>query len=207
MKNFIWDIDRTLVDSFMAEKETLKEALYIVTGKHYNDSIMKMLAASTTDEFFKSINIEKDSEELKQINYNWGRLLNEREIKFFDGIKEVLVKLKEQGCFLAIVTSRTNKEFEELDNLKEELKLFTEIITSDMVEKPKPSPESMNLIIDKYNLNKEETVYIGDSSGDHLAAKAAEIKFCYAAWENKDSIKEYDYIATKPQEILELLEK
>ena len=34
IKNFIFDVDRTLIDSYNPELETLKEALFIVTKKN-----------------------------------------------------------------------------------------------------------------------------------------------------------------------------
>ncbi len=34
IKNFIFDVDRTLIDSYNTELETLKEALFIVTKKN-----------------------------------------------------------------------------------------------------------------------------------------------------------------------------
>lgn len=53
IKNFIFDVDRTLADSYQPELETLKEALKIVTNKKYNDEMMNQLTILTTDEFFE----------------------------------------------------------------------------------------------------------------------------------------------------------
>lgn len=204
IKNFIFDIDRTLIDSYKPELETLKEALFIVTKNLYDDEVMEKLTILTTDEFFKNLGIQKNSNTMKKINYYWETLLEKRKIHFFDGIKDLLIDLKENGFFLGIVTSRTKEELNELDELLEYTNLFDSIITSDMVTLPKPSPESINIIIDKFNLKREETIYIGDSEGDSIAAKTALINFGFANWENKNSVSQYDYLFEKPQDIRKL---
>ncbi|MBQ3511934.1 MAG: HAD-IA family hydrolase [Bacilli bacterium] len=205
IKNFIFDVDRTLVDSYIPEIETLKEALSIVTKEKYNNEIMNKLTVLTTDEFFRKLGIDKNSDTMKQINYHWGRLLKEKMPKLFLGIKELIQKLKEQGYFLGIATSRTKEELEELDELIKYINLFDVVITSDLINEPKPSPESINIIIDKYNLNKEETIYIGDSPSDQKAANNANVKFGFAAWENKNEISDYDYKFYSPEDIYELV--
>lgn len=207
IKNFIFDIDRTLIDSYKPELDTLKEALFIVTGNTYSDEVMNKLTTLTTDEFFENLGIDRNSDTMKNINYYWGSLLEKRKLHFFDGIKDLLLDLKENGCFLGIVTSRTEEEINELDELLEYINLFDMVITSDKVKSPKPDPESINVIIDKFNLKREETIYIGDSESDSLAAHNACIYFGYASWENKNAISQYDYLFERPQDINKSINK
>lgn len=207
LKNFIFDVDRTLIDSYKPELETLKEALFIVTRKNYSNDIMEKLTTLTTDEFFKNLGIEKDSDTMKKINHHWGSLLEKRKLHFFDGVKELLISLKENNYFLGIATSRDKAELNELSELSEYINLFDVVITSDMVEIPKPSPESINIIIEKFNLKREETIYIGDSQSDSDAAKNALIAFGFANWENKNFISQYDYLFETPKDIKKLYER
>ena len=156
------------------------------------------------NEFFKNLGIEKNSDTMKNISYYWGTLLEKRRLHFFDGVKELLIDLKENGYFLGIVTSRDNDELNELSELLEYIDLFDVVITSDMVSLPKPSPESINVIIEKFSLKREETIYIGDSQSDSIAAKSALISFGFANWENKNLISQYDYLFETPQDINKL---
>lgn len=201
IRNFIFDVDRTLIDSYKPELETLKEVLFIVTKNSYDNETMKKLTILTTDEFFEELGIEKNSNTMKNINHYWGLLLEKRKLHFFDGIKQLLINLRENKCFLGLATSRTKEELNELDELLECIGLFDAVITSDMVSLPKPNPESLNIIIDKFNLKREETIYIGDSESDSVAAKSALIYFGFANWENKNPISQYDYLFEKPQDI------
>lgn len=207
LKNFIFDVDRTLIDSFKPELETLKEALYIVNKIEYSDDVMNKLTILTTDEFFKTLGIKKNSETMQKINYYWGSLLKKRKLQFFDGIQEILMDLKNKGYFLGIATSRTKEELEELDELLKYINIFDIIVTSDMVKSPKPNPESINIIIENFELEREETIYIGDSQSDSIAAKNAQVAFGLAVWENKNTICEYDYLFETPKDIMKLYEK
>lgn len=204
LKNFIFDVDRTLIDSYKPELETLKQALFIVTNKAYNDDIMNQLTMLTTEEFFKGLGIDTKSDTMKMVNRHWGRLLNERKLKLFSGIREVLVDLKNNDYFLGIATSRTKEELEELECLMDIIDIFDIVVTSDVVSKPKPNPESLNYIIEKYNLERDETIYIGDSIADQKTAQKAYVYFGFAAWENKNEIKDYDYIFKTPQSIYKI---
>ena len=206
MKNIIFDVDRTLVDSYHPELTTLQEALYLVTGKHYENDVMDKLTVLTTDEFFRFLGIDDDAM-LKQINYHWGRLLQNSPVTMFTGIPEILTFLSEEHCFLAIATSRTWEELEEIDDLMKILSIFDCVITSDKVDKPKPNPESILTILDQYHLQPRETVYVGDSKSDMLASKSAGVFFAYANWDNHDDSITYDYLLNTPEDLKKLLTK
>ena len=180
IKNYIFDVDRTLVNSYLPELETLKEALLISTGKNYSDEVMNKLTILTTDEFFKSLGIDVYSTLMSEINHNWGVLLDKRKIDFFDGVKELLYYLKNEGYFLGIATSRDMDELHELSDIIECLDLFDYVVTSDMVKYPKPNPESINMIIDKYNLDITKSIMIGnDSISDIAGAKSVGLDTFY----------------------------
>lgn len=82
--------------------------------------------------------------------------------------------------------------------------LFDAVITSDQVSLPKPNPESINVIIDKFGLDVQETIYIGDSEGDSVAAKMAGVAFGYASWENKNGKFPFDYLFLEPRDICKI---
>lgn len=203
MKNIIFDVDRTLVDSYTPELSTLKEAIYLATGKQYEDKVMDQLTILTTDEFFQSLNIT-DSDVLKKINYYWGKLLEEKPVTMFSDIPEILKFLSSEQFFLGIATSRTKEELEEIHDLMEMLPIFDCVITSDQVIHPKPDPESILVILEKGQLNPSETIYVGDSKSDMLAAQAAGVLFAYAAWDNYDDTITYDYLLNTPKDLKKL---
>ena len=204
INNFLFDVDRTLVNSYIPELETLKEALYRVKNIQYGNDTMDLLSVLTTKQFFEKIGISTDSKELQEINNIWGNLLNQRKLTMFEGIKDVLIYLKEKNKFLGIITSRDKEELYELECLSSYLNLFDVIVTSDMIKNPKPNPESINFVLEKYHLKNLETVYIGDSENDFIAAKSANILFGHAKWDNNISIP-YDFLFKTPKELKKII--
>jgi HAD superfamily hydrolase (TIGR01509 family) len=61
---------------------------------------------------------------------------------------------------------------------------FDMVVTALDVTHPKPHPESIEKIIQKLNLNKEETVFVGDSEIDQQAAQSSGIRFI--AYKNRE---------------------
>lgn len=204
MKNIIFDVDRTLVDSYGPELSTLNEALYLATGKHYSDDVMKQLTVLPTDEFFQTLGIH-DCETLNSINHYWGELLKKQPVAMFPDVPEMLTFLSEQNTFLGIVTSRTYEELEEISDLMKILPIFSSVITSDLVKQPKPNPESILTILKKFQLDPKETVYVGDSKVDMLAAKSSGVLFAYASWDNYDDTITYDFLLSTPDDLKNLI--
>lgn len=61
---------------------------------------------------------------------------------------------------------------------------FDLVISSLDVKHPKPHPESLLKILSHFSLSPDETIYVGDSEVDELAAKAAGIPL--VAYKNRD---------------------
>ena len=68
-KAIVFDIDRTLIDSYEPELLSLKEAIEKVLKKKISDEEMSRLTTLPTKVFFKSLNITE--KQLKEINKEW----------------------------------------------------------------------------------------------------------------------------------------
>lgn len=87
--------------------------------------------------------------------------------------KEILQLLKNKYKKLGIASGRPKKEAEYVIKKNKLETIFDCIIALEDVNNSKPSPDSIQAVIKKLNL--KQTVYIGDSPSDVLAAKAAQI--------------------------------
>lgn len=85
---------------------------------------------------------------------------------------------------LSIYTGKGRKAaiitLEELDIRK----YFDLIVTGDDIISHKPSPEGIELFINKFNLKKDEVLMVGDAPADIKAARAAGIKVASVLWES-----------------------
>ena len=87
--------------------------------------------------------------------------------------KQQLQLLKNKYKKLGIATGRPKQEAEYVINKNNLGKIFDCIVALEDVASSKPAPDSLIAVIKKLYL--KQTVYIGDSPSDVLAAKAAQI--------------------------------
>ncbi len=101
---------------------------------------------------------------------------------------EFLEYLEAHGIDAAISTSRTTtmQDILKIFGLK---KYFGKVMTTFDVTNPQPHPEALEVILDHYNLEPQQAIYIGDSIVDreHSAAIGMEL----IAFKNPDLSAEY----------------
>ena len=205
IKYIIFDVDRTLVDSFKPELLSFQEAINKVLNVKLTKDQINKFATMPTKLFFKSLGLNEE----KQI-----KIMKEWEITFpkykttcFDGIKDVLKELNKKGYILGIITSRSLEEYHELDEeFKNISDLFKIIVTSDKIQYAKPNPESMNYLCNQLNCKNEEVLYIGDSYIDKEFAKNSNCSFIPACFENKE-LKNEENACFNPKDIFTYIEK
>jgi len=91
------------------------------------------------------------------------------------GLKELLRSLAPEFG-LAIATNRSNTigDVLEYHGLGE----FFDIVVSSLdVDSPKPNPEALFMILNFFEINADQSIYVGDSLVDYETAKAANVPF------------------------------
>lgn len=134
--------------------------------------------------------------------YEFRKGINYRQFLRYFSIEPHLVpllrKLRPQRK-TAIATNRTDS----MDQLLEAFGLsdyFDLVVTSSDVERPKPHPDSLVRILSYFELMPDETIYVGDSSLDGLAARSAGISF--VAYRNRKLESNYHIDSLKELELL-----
>jgi len=95
--------------------------------------------------------------------------------KLYEDVDSSIKILQEKGYRLAIVT---NKPYDFVSPILDGLGLsntFELCLGGDSLEKAKPNPEPLIYACEKLGVSIEDTLMIGDSKNDILAAKAAEM--------------------------------
>ena len=113
-----------------------------------------------------------------------------------------LLKKLRPNIKTAIATNRTDT----MDRLLAEFNLdgyFDLVVTSSDVMRPKPHPDALLKILDYFDLSPFQTIYIGDSQVDEMAARAAAIPL--VAFRNRELSSDYHIDALKElEELLDL---
>ena len=129
--------------------------------------------------------------------------------KIFDGLKEVLDKLKENGIKLAIVSNKPDYAARDVVNMIYGKDYFSFVAGQREGIALKPSPESTLAVINDMNVSKSECVYIGDTSVDMKTGKNTEVFTVGVLWgfREKDELVESgaDAIAETPKELYEII--
>ena len=110
----------------------------------------------------------------------------------------LLEKLRPQ-IKTAIATNRTDT----MNRLLAEFNLegyFDLVVTSSDVMRPKPHPDALLKILDYFDLAPFQTIYIGDSQVDEMAARAAAIPLI--AFRNRELLSDYHIDTLKELEML-----
>jgi HAD superfamily hydrolase (TIGR01549 family) len=126
------------------------------------------------------------------------------EIKAFEGIIEVIKKLSKQNI-IVIVSSNTDKVIETFlkDN---KLESYIEEIIG--IEKEVSKVKKIEYCKRKYNFENDFIFYIGDTTGDVIEGKKAQVKTVVVTWGFHDKKKlekeNPDFIVEKPEDLLKL---
>ena len=114
-------------------------------------------------------------------------------LKMEPNLIQTLTLLKEKGIIRAISTNRTTS----MKHIMERFNLwpyFDMVVTALDVKHPKPHPESVEKILTALNVDRERTLYVGDSEVDRETALSSGVKFiAYKNREIADGTTEKEY--------------
>ncbi len=193
MKNYdgiIFDIDGTLTST----NELIFASFRFVSNKYleknFSDEEIIKLFGPTEDVILKEWGGE-NYPNLRQDYYNFYSQ-NHNMADLYPGIKDILDYIKSKDVLLSIYTGK-GKEATTITLKKLGIyDYFDMIMTGDDVKDHKPSPEGVTNFLDKFNLNKDRVLMIGDSPADIRASRASGIKVASVVWDSyaKDEVLE-----------------
>lgn len=178
--NFIFDFDGTLLNTKTVMKEALNKAL-----ENFEVSIPKSDLDAYIINPLKLFEIEAiqklSDKELSDFleNYRSEYLRGkQKHAKLFNNAQNILKTINDNGCHAFLISnSSSNDTTSKLKSLDIN-QYFTEVIGSDTLKTFKPHPFPIDYLIDKYQLERNDTYLVGDSANDIRMANAANIKSC-----------------------------
>ncbi len=179
INNVIWDFDGTLFDTYPAIAGVFLETLrYWDIEEDWNE-ILRLLHESlseTYDYFSKKHSLDREVFRKKFVETE--EAMDVSKAVPFDGAQKLLEHVIQNGGFNFIYTNRGSSTYGFLEEF-DYMKYFKEVITRDDGFGRKPSPDCINYFVEKYSLEKGETLMAGDREIDVLAAHNAGVKSCY----------------------------
>ncbi len=163
---FIWDLDGTLLDSYEAILSGIEETFGQFDIPYDKEKVREFILKYSVQDLLVQVAEERklDVEVLNQVR---AQSLSEKnaQVVLMPDAREVLEWADQAGIQQFVYTHKGDNAFTILRDLGLE-SYFTEILTSQSGFARKPSPEAATYLIDKYQLNLDNTYYIGDRTLD-----------------------------------------
>jgi phosphoglycolate phosphatase-like HAD superfamily hydrolase len=201
-KNIIFDFDGTIADSFNIFCETLKEMGKTMNVKEITEKDIQEFRQKGAKEIIKDFKVMPWR--LLPLIRKGQKLLGSRidEIEPFEGIPETLRLLFEQKIKLGTITTNS-KENVEVFLKKYDLNIFDFIISAPGIF---GKTRTIKRTLKKYNLERDEVIYVGDESRDVESAKRAGIDMAAVTWgyNDKELLEKHnpDFLFQEPKELL-----
>lgn len=188
MNNYavLFDLDGTLADTPSIIIKTFERVL-LCHGYSYNTTLLKKTIGQPLVKAFSEILSAARENEVNQLCIEFRKqfsneLANLSHDVIFPQARVLINQLKMQGIKVAIVTSKVSKSAHELLKLAGIQELFDGIYCHDMVIQGKPFPDLVTHALKILNIERENSVVVGDSIDDLLMAKNAGVKGIGVTW-------------------------
>ena len=124
------------------------------------------------------------------------------------GVREALVELK-RSTLLGVVTNSGRKAATSVLHRNELLEFFDLVLTRDDVPAMKPSPEGILKALSRLSIPKKDSLYVGDSIYDVLAAREAGVPIISVLSGNYDrgrlSAERPDFVVDSLREVVRIV--
>ena len=206
----LFDLDGTLIDSGPIILASMRHASVTVLGAEPDEELvrsaiggpglvaqMRELAPDRVDELVAAYRAHNEP-------------LHD-ELEAFDGVLELLPRLREQGRRLGIVTAKRRVTvalaFARFPVLEE---LTDVLVGAEDTERHKPDPDPLLHALDLLGARPQDAAYVGDSPFDVRAARAAGVFAVAVGWggihpDERLLREEPDALVHSPGELLDVL--
>lgn len=189
-KGIIFDIDGTLTSTNELIFATFNHIAQKYEGRTYTDEEIIAMFGPTEDVILREKFNGDKFKEVYDEYYKFYRENHPRMADLYPGIVDILKEIKQRKIYTSIFTGKGRKTTEITLEILGIKKFFDMIVTGDDVVNHKPSPEGIFQFLNKFKLNKDEVLMVGDSIADIIAAREAGIDIASVVWDSyaKDEV-------------------
>ncbi len=162
IRGLIFDFDGTLIDSYEAIAESLNRVRASFSLAPIPMAEVKTMVGHGLEHLIeRAIGSERVEEGVRLFRQSYA-MLCEKKTSILPQVKDTLEELDRRGYQMAIATNKPSYFARDILKALEMEHLFSEVLGPNDVEKPKPDPEMLEIIMMRVGLAPDEVVYVGD---------------------------------------------
>lgn len=176
---FFFDVDGTLIDSVDLHAKAWQEALAHFGFQVPYDAVRGQIGKGgdhLMPVFVPQDQLERMGEQLEKYR---GELFKRKylpEVKPFPGVRDLFLRVKDEGYRVALASSAKGDELESYKKLMNIDDLVDAETSSSDVESSKPSPDVFEAVMDRVKIEPNAAIVIGDTPYDAIAAGRAGLR-------------------------------
>lgn len=211
---FIFDLDGTILDTL---EDLCNSTNYALTSNDLPgrtiDEVRKFVGNGIRKLIERAVPEGIDSEQMENVFRSFSehyKIHCADKTKPYDGIMEVLAALKARGIQTAVVSNKADFAVQSL--CKEYFsEMFDYVVGEREGIRRKPYPDSVNEVLRKLQVEKENVLYIGDSEVDVKTAQNAQIESIAVTWGFREEafLKEQGakHLISHPSQLLKFMKQ
>ncbi|MBL4932119.1 pyrophosphatase PpaX [Clostridium paridis] len=206
----LFDLDGTLIDTNKLIMDSFKKAFKEILDIEPPEEEIAMLFGRPLVQTLGQYSEERVDDLVKTYrDYNESN--HDNMCNAFEGVKEMLIQLKNMGIKTGIVTSKRASLAKRGMEISGILNLMDVIITPESTEKHKPDAEPALKACEILNIKPSEAIMVGDATYDILCGKGAGcktigVKYTAIPLEELRQASP-DYFIEKPMDVIEILKE
>lgn len=209
----IFDMDGTILDTLEDLADSVNYALEACgMPKRSIEEVRKFVGNGIRKLIERAVAHGADEEQINQVFDTFNNYYKDHcaiKTKAYDGIVEVISELRKAGIKTAVVSNKADYGVQSL--CESYFKgLFDFAVGEREGVRRKPYPDSVLAVLDRFEISRENAVYIGDSEVDYETSVNAEVDSIMVTWGFRDEdfirSKGARVFVNKPHELLEFFE-
>ncbi len=188
-KAVVFDLDGTILDTLEDLRDSMNQVL-VTNGMpaRSTQEIRSFVGNGLRNLTARSVVDGTDEETIDKMYaqmMTWYRAHSSIKTKPYEGINKILLKLKEDGYKLSVVSNKADLAVQDLCK-----KFFPDIFDCAMGARDgvsiKPAPDLVWMALDQLGVEKENAIYVGDSNVDVATAANAGLPCLCVLWGFRD---------------------
>lgn len=188
-KLVIFDLDGTLLYTLEDLTDSVNYALELYGyGKRSLDEISSFVGNGVEQLMRQAVPSDLEEQDFEQCYASFKKYYSEHcceKTRPYDGVEETLKILKSRDVIVGIVSNKFQDAAEDVCEHYFE-GLYDIVVGESDKCRRKPAPDGIDMICNKYNVDKEDVLFFGDSEVDIKTAENADVYCVSVLWGFRD---------------------